>query len=395
MLIDFGLLRCGVASGMLLVSPLLAVAQEDPFSEAPAEGRYDALAPGAVPGAAPAKEKTVLAVEAVELEAKRPAGGDFCRCVGESNSEAVARIEKALQGPLRSAGLDFTQTPLEEVVNLLQDEYGIPIQIDGPALEAIGLGPAEEVTVTIHNVSLASALRLMLKQLQLVSIIQDEVLLITTPEQAESRLSTCVYNVRDFIDDTNSESMDDLIDTIVSTIETGSWAENGGGEAEIRPLKPGLLVISQSQSVHKQIDGLLQAIREMRGPGGVAGGGSADVVTRLYALDVQGDAEKLGKQVREMIIQSVPDTQWDGKLPDGQTVMLTVLADRVVVRHTASVQNRVESLLRDSGVAKPVRSSEMRGRGSAEPRRGEKEVDNGGPKSTFHIPQIHAQRVDG
>ena len=35
---------------------------------------------------------------------------------------------------------------------------------------------------------------------------------------------------------------DSLIDLIVSTVATETWAENGGGEAEIRPFPTGVLV---------------------------------------------------------------------------------------------------------------------------------------------------------
>ena len=52
-----------------------------------------------------------------------------------------------LAEPLKSGGLDFTEEPLENVFNFLQDEYGIPIQIDEPALEDAGMTRDEPVTV--------------------------------------------------------------------------------------------------------------------------------------------------------------------------------------------------------------------------------------------------------
>jgi hypothetical protein len=58
---------------------------------------------------------------------------------------------------------------------------------------------------------------------------------------------------------------DSLIDTIISCISSETWAENGGGEAEIRPLPPGFLVISQTAAVHEEIEGLLNTVREMNG----------------------------------------------------------------------------------------------------------------------------------
>jgi tetratricopeptide (TPR) repeat protein len=116
---------------------------------------------------------------------------------GEGESER--NIQAALRRPLTANGLEFIDTPLEEVVNLLQDEYGIPIQIDDSALETAGLDRTEPVTINLHNVALESALRLMLKKLLLTYIIQDEVLMITTPEEADSHLIPKVYPVADLV----------------------------------------------------------------------------------------------------------------------------------------------------------------------------------------------------
>jgi hypothetical protein len=113
--------------------------------------------------------------------------------------ESERRIEAALRGPLGTNGLEYVDVPLEEVVNLISDEYGIPVQIDETALETAGLDPSEPVNLSLHNVSLGSALRLMLKKLQLTYVIQDEVLMITTPEEADLNLVTKVYPVADLV----------------------------------------------------------------------------------------------------------------------------------------------------------------------------------------------------
>jgi hypothetical protein len=90
-------------------------------------------------------------------------------------------------------------------------------------------------------------------------------LLITTPEAAEAELTTCVYDVRDLLQGTRgSLDFDPLIDAIVSCISTETWAENGGGESQIRPLPPGFLVVSQTAAVHEEIEELLNAIRDLK-----------------------------------------------------------------------------------------------------------------------------------
>ncbi len=117
----------------------------------------------------------------------------------KATGEAEQRIEKALRSPLLSTGLDFADVPLQEVVTQLSSDYGIQITLNKPALEEAGIGTDAPVNIQLHNVSLRSALRLMLKQLQLTYIIQDEVLMITTKEDAEQQLVVKVYPVADLV----------------------------------------------------------------------------------------------------------------------------------------------------------------------------------------------------
>jgi hypothetical protein len=191
--------------------------------------------------------------------------GDSCRRVGRNDAESVAKIEKVLGSALTSTGFEFNDAPLEKVVGLIQETYQIPVQLDRASLEEIGVDRHEPVTITVHNVSLRSALRLMLEPLGLTYIIKNEVLCITTAEAAEAALTTYVYDVRDLVRGTRSGvDFDPLIDAIISCISTETWAENGGGESDIRPLPPGFLVISQTAAVHEDIGELLDAIRELK-----------------------------------------------------------------------------------------------------------------------------------
>ncbi|WP_197526651.1 VWA domain-containing protein [Botrimarina colliarenosi] len=117
---------------------------------------------------------------------------------GESPSEKA--IAEALKSPLPSAGLDFPDgTPLEEVVTYLRVEYEIEIVLDNIALDELGLGPDEPIQVSLRNVSLRSALRRMLEPLELTYVIDDEVLLITTQEEALTKLTVKVYPVADLV----------------------------------------------------------------------------------------------------------------------------------------------------------------------------------------------------
>jgi hypothetical protein len=328
-------------------------AGESPFSDGP-------------PTQAEAVERSVL--EGNPKVAGKPAADadDFCQCIGgseSSNSEMVKKIERVLKSPLHSSGLDFSDQPLNDVLAQLQEEYGIPIQIDHTALKSNGTRVDEPISVNIHNVSLRAALRLMLKTIGVTFVIQEEVLLITTPEEADRRLRVCVYNVTSIIG-SSEQQIDALIDMLQSCVATESWSENGGGEAEIRAIKPGLLVISQTASIHEEIRELLTTIRNVRRSAAPADQRQAghehaaaeEVVTRSYTLQLNptDDIDTMRSQVRELITGAMPDEVWSGRLGDGQPVTLTVFHDRVVVRQMPGVQDKVAKILSDSGIATPA-----------------------------------------
>nr|MBA3480357.1 VWA domain-containing protein [Pirellulales bacterium] len=118
-----------------------------------------------------------------------------------SEGEAERRIYSALRQPLREP-MDFVEQPLRDVVTILSETYDIPIQFDTAALDAVAASPDVEVSIQISNVSLKSALELMLKNAgaeALTYIVDNEVLLITTLEEAETRLQVKVYPVADLV----------------------------------------------------------------------------------------------------------------------------------------------------------------------------------------------------
>jgi hypothetical protein len=265
------------AESKAVAEPAERAVADDPFGVplASQSGNQDPSGPTPAPvpddfGTIPAFPKTTqesaprLQPGAVQPVPEVP-NDSFCRCQGDANRAAIAKIEGALHTQLRSPGLEFVDTPLEEVINVLQDEYDVPIQIDTPALDEQGISGDEPVSINVRGISLGSALRLMLKSIQLTYMIEDEVLLITTPTEAESRMKVCVYDVRDLIDANPSASLKQLTEVVTSCVSSESW-EGNRGRGAVRSYPPNLLVISQPQPVHEQIQDLLKRMRQMRGP---------------------------------------------------------------------------------------------------------------------------------
>ena len=125
------------------------------------------------------------------IRRKKYASVDLAR-----SGDAEQRIYAALEA---DTSLDFIETPFTEVIDYLERTHEIPIEIDNTAMTELAIDTNTPINRTIKGVSLRSALRLMLKDLGLTYVIQDEVLLITSPETAETNLITKVYPVGDLV----------------------------------------------------------------------------------------------------------------------------------------------------------------------------------------------------
>lgn len=113
-----------------------------------------------------------------------------------STSPSEAKIRRQLQ---TSTKIEFIETPLQEAVAYLQDLHGIVIQLDHKALEEAALFADVPVTLAVDNVSLRTALRLLLRPLDLTYVVEDEVLMITTVDVASQKIVTTVYPLGDLL----------------------------------------------------------------------------------------------------------------------------------------------------------------------------------------------------
>ena len=215
------------------------------------------------------EELTVLlrSLRAIERQAALGNGGVQPVACFLTPEEAAAKeaVERALQ---RKVSLQYDAAPLDGIARQVADLAGVPVQIDRKALEDLGIGTDAPVSFRVSNVSLRSALNLMLRNLDLTYEIRDEVLLITTPEVTDNSLTTTIYPVADLVvcRDSKGELWDDydtLIDTITSTVASPTWDQAGGpGDVKGFPIgKAKVLVVSQTADVHREIAELLAKIR--------------------------------------------------------------------------------------------------------------------------------------
>ena len=183
--------------------------------------------------------------------------------------------------------LDFNQARLRDVITYLQEFSGLNFHV-GADIDA--KVDDDRVTIKVKDVTLKSALKLVLTPRNLGCVYRDGVLQVLPKSKLSDRTVTRVYDVRDLalgIQDFPGPKMElappgsrivDVIITLqeepVSTLPPDFLAElikaniggtswNEGSNVSIEQSN-GLLVISQTAAVHDEIGILLNRLRQYK-----------------------------------------------------------------------------------------------------------------------------------
>lgn len=320
-------------------------------------------------------------LESTRLRAQEPAAQIFSASPAD---KAATRINNTLLQPLRTP-LSYDGEQLDIVLDEIAEEYDIPIVFDKSALDEVAISPESELSINLRNISLQSALNIMFKQPgleDLCYVVEDEVLLITTQDTANSTLLIRVYRADDFVltNDAQRELLmgasawadyNPLVGMITACVEPKSWRENGNGEGEIRHVHPGMLVVSQTLHVHTQFEKLFAELRQTKAQILVDANPEEKTgvpVTRGYAISIElgKNADQAQKTIAEAIKSSV---DWSAATNEEQEVWVDFLPGRVLVRHIPSVQLQVNSVLQNMQLIRPSRTNNF-GRGQSTRRGG-------------------------
>jgi hypothetical protein len=130
-------------------------------------------------------------------------GGDAWPACGPPLAASEARILAVLQ---EDTQIEFIDTPFEEVLTFLSDAHSLPIRVDIRALDNVGLETDMPVTANFRGISLASALKHLLDDLDMTFLIHNEMLLVTTEDAAAKYAVVRVYDVSKLIGDDQDAS---------------------------------------------------------------------------------------------------------------------------------------------------------------------------------------------
>ena len=216
----------------------------------------------------------------------------------QATTAPVGRVAAALDKPVT---FDFKDEPLEEVRKKIGAMTGIPVEFDEAALREADVRLEKRITFAVKDVTLRSALRLLLGPISLTTMItRDDTLLITTRAVVEARPIMRLYNVRDLIETPDDlgeiqQNYKTLIDVIMSTVRPQSW-DAVGGPGIIQGVQ-GALAIDQTGEIQDEVALLLAALRDVRQRQEKSPGGPA------IRFDLSPAEEKAQKRFAQILAQ--------------------------------------------------------------------------------------------
>lgn len=185
--------------------------------------------------------------------------------MAEANSSDTGAIEAALD---TKGTFQFLDTPLSDVLRIISDKQGISVIPDSTALRDANIDLQALVTANLRNVSLRTALRVMLGELELAYEVEEGSLVITTPTKLSRQLSARVYRVHDLVavkaldGDAIHFDTQQLVRLIKQTVAPSirGHIRMLGDAVAVRQT----IVVNQTQDVHSEVAELLELLRRLQ-----------------------------------------------------------------------------------------------------------------------------------
>jgi hypothetical protein len=176
------------------------------------------------------------------------------------------------------------------------DRIGEPVRLDVVALEDAGIDPdACALTASMQGMPLRASIREVLAPVELVLVTQNDILKITTKDQADQLFEPRLYQL-----DTEADARG-LIDVLQATVAPLTWSTVGGSGA-IELLSHGQeqwVVVSQTQEVHDQVESFLANMQKAFTGAGVPFA-SGNPAVRSYVVEDADARDTLAEKLVDL-----------------------------------------------------------------------------------------------
>ena len=125
--------------------------------------------------------------------------GDGDSMLGFKKPASAAKSATIEQKLARPTTVDFDDTPLRDVLAYLADTSDVQFYVKKKSLEDAGANEDVAVTLSLRDVRLGTVLELVLEQAGLTYVDREELIVITTVEDADTTMEVRVYDCRDLL----------------------------------------------------------------------------------------------------------------------------------------------------------------------------------------------------
>jgi len=183
------------------------------------------------------------------------------------SAEATAEVEPVpidakarLSAPVLA--MQLPGVPLRQAVGTLSQMSGLAVSFDLEAVEQLGVGLHEPVTVEVAEATVGEVLEAVLAARGLAYVVERSQILVTCPEQLRSRLVRRQFDVSDLTGH-DAQAAAGLAGLIQQLVAPDSWAPAGGrGTIEAGA---GVLAVVQTALVERQVAEFCEKLRLARG----------------------------------------------------------------------------------------------------------------------------------
>ena len=279
-------------------------------------------------------------LQTLEATLAQPLGATPVICFpSEELAKRASHVQSFLSETLK---VNFTESPLQDIVEYWCEELNIEFRIDVDALNEEGI--TIDTTITESTVGPAEVvLRRVLEPLGLVAINDGDCVVITTIARAQEGLVAVIYDLSPLLE----RGLDSQ--TIIGVIEeetSGPWSgSNGGLRAEF---SGGILAIQQTIGVHREVAQILFDLaaappdtskQEDRR--------SNERSLRFYKARSKAEATVLVRLIEELVAPK----SWDSSGGQGR---VRTAEDRLIIHQTKAIHEQIDQFLREYQQAKPV-----------------------------------------
>ncbi len=246
--------------------------------------------------------------------------------------------ERAIEYRLRQPiSLNFKDVPLEQAIKDLSVLSGVQVQADHAALEDAKVNLQSPLSISVDNIDMKSALKLMLNRLRLSYTIENQCLMITTPERTIGRLKTVTYPVGDLIVVVPDHPLPDVLN-IQKAIERSMTPNGMIGSSNY--MTPPPYAFSPGTPVSAHGDGLGAAF----GGGGGHGGGRQGPTGLQGTPSKDRTKEAMAEVLKELIQNTVRKNSWESMGGQGN-IQYFPFGMALVISQPQEVQEEVAQLL--------------------------------------------------